>query len=123
MISFLGLITFLLRLTLVIQSQAVEVLPSNFFASDSCISLARNENKVHSTIFDQNQSALAVCEAEEEEKTESEPDTLAALLQEFYAVNFSSKLFYNCNILFGTKALLGNRHLYDFFHSWKTHLN
>lgn len=123
MISILGLISFLLRLTLVIQGQVNVVLPSVFSEEKSCISLESNEYQVHAIVDFEQQNSFALCEAEEEEKSESETESLADFpdawnVAEFLVIN---KEYYNP--FFGNKGLRGDQHLYDLFHSWKTDLS
>lgn len=123
MVSLLGLITFLLRLTLAIQGQLVTILPDDFLQENLCITSDSTHNQVHATPLQDRSNALAYCEAESEEKNESEKETLADLLQAFYEAGFSKDNSSFYNPFFGSKGFQGGLHLYDLFHSWKTHLS
>lgn len=123
MISFLGLITFLLRLTLAIQGQVVAVLPLDFSEEKSCVAPVADNSQIHSIINIENGNSNALCEGEKEEKSESETESLADFLDALNEAGFlvSHKEYYNP--FFGNKALQGDQHLYDLFHSWKVHLS
>jgi hypothetical protein len=123
MISFIGLITFLLRLTLAIQGQVVAVLPIVFSEESDCVAQGGNDSHVHSITDFENGISSALCEGEKEEKSESESESLVDFLDTLNQTRFlvSHKEFYNP--FFGNKALQGNQHLYDLLHSWKVHLS
>jgi hypothetical protein len=123
MISIIGLFTFLIRLTLALQSQVVSFLPGEFDSDQVCNAIEADDFQIHSILASEGNDPFALCEAEEEEKSESETESLAGLVHSFQESGFSknSKTFYNP--FFGNKALQGNQHLYDLFHSWKTHLS
>ena len=123
MISLIGLITFLLRLTLLLQTQVMSFLPGELAGDQVCHALEADDFQVHSVLNLDGTDPFALCEAEEEEKSESETESLANLGDQFDESGFAqnSKTFYNP--FFGNKALQGNQHLYDLFHSWKTHLS
>lgn len=123
MISITGLISFLLRLTLMIQGQVGEALPSVFSEGKNCISLESNECQVHAIVDFEHQNSCALCEAEEEEKSESETESLADFPDAWKAMGFLviNKEYYNP--FFGNKGLRGDQHLYDLFHSWKTDMS
>lgn len=123
MISLIGIITFLLRLTLFFQSQAIAFFPGDFISNKECEALEADNFQLHSIFEEDGNNSLALCESEEEEKSESETETLAKKVDFINESGFAqnSKTFYNP--FFGNKALQGNQHLYDLFHSWKTHLS
>lgn len=123
MISFLGLITFLLRLTLAIQAQMVTFLPADFFQESLCVTSESTHHEIQAVPLQDKSSTLALCEAESEEKSESETETLANLLQAFNEAGFFQENTSYSNPFFGNKSLQGGLHLYDLFHSWKTHLS
>lgn len=123
MISFLGLITFLLRMTLAIQGQVIAVLPLDFSEEKRCIAPAAYDSFIYSIIGFENGNSDALCEGEKEEKGESESESFADFLEgqnetEFLVIH---KEYYNP--FFGNKALQGNQHLYDLFLSWKVNLS
>lgn len=123
MISFIGLITFFLRLTLAIQGQVIAVLPFVFSEESGCLTPGANDSHIHSITDFEKGISSALCEGEKEEKSESESESLADFLDTLNETRFlvSHKEFYNP--FFGNKALQGNQHLYDFLHSWKVHLS
>ncbi|HSF52583.1 MAG TPA: hypothetical protein VLA71_02470 [Algoriphagus sp.] len=123
MISLLGLITFLLRLTLAIQGQFVEVLPADFSEERICLDFSAPDQNVHPILNPESGNENALVEAEKEEKNETEGESLADLLEALYeaSINALGQTYYNP--FFGNKALLGDQHLYDLFHSWKIHLS
>lgn len=123
MISFIGLITFLLRLTLAIQGQVIAILPLDFSDDKRCIAPVADKSQIHSIVNFESANSNALCEAEKEEKSESETESLADFLDSSNEAGLlvSHKEYYNP--FFGNKALKGNQHLYDLFHSWKTHLS
>lgn len=123
MISLLGLITFLLRLTLAIQDQFVEVLPADFSEERICLDFSAPDQNVHPILNPESGNENALVEAEKEEKNETEGESLADLLEALYeaSINALGQTYYNP--FFGNKALLGDQHLYDLFHSWKIHLS
>ncbi len=123
MVSLLGLISFLLRLTLAIQGQLIAFIPGDFLQENLSITSDSTRNQVHAIPLEDWSSALALCEAESEEKSESETETLADLLQAFYEAGISNENTSHYNPFFGSKSLKGSLHLYDLFHSWKTHLS
>jgi hypothetical protein len=123
MISILGLLTFLLRLTLVIQSQIVAVLPADFTEGKRCVDQEVTNPQFHSLVDFENANSTALYEAEKEEKNESETETLAKFLHAFYEAGFAERFKNYYNPFFGNKALQGNQHLYDLFHAWKIHLS
>ncbi len=122
MVSFLGLIVFLLRLTLAIQSQMIAVLPADYLQGKSHISIETSDFQIHSATPAENVNPAALCEGEKE-KNESESESLADLLQALQEAGFSLKSRHYFDPNFGNKALQGNLHLYDLFHSWKVHLS
>lgn len=123
MISFLSLISFLLRLTLVFQSQIVAVLPAETQSEKICIDYSEKDQRVHSTFNLAKEHSDALVESEKEEKNESEWESLADWLNpvKLAGPNLASQEYYNP--FFGNKALQGNLHLYDLFQSWKTPLS
>ncbi|MFN3996243.1 hypothetical protein [Algoriphagus sp.] len=123
MISILGLITFLLRLTLAIQGQVVAVLPIDSFEGKSCVVHEGTNHQFHALENFENGNSAALYEAEKEEKSESEIDSLANFLHALYEAGVAKQYKNYYNPFFGNKALLGDRHLYDLFHSLKIHLS
>jgi hypothetical protein len=123
MISFLGLIAFLLRLTLAIQGQVIAVLPFDLSEEKSCIAPVPHGSQIHSILNFENGNSNALCEGESEEKSESESESLGDSLGTLKEAGLlvRHKQFYNP--FFGNKALQGDQHLYDLFHSWKIHLS
>lgn len=118
-----GLFVFLLRLTLLIQSPVAELFPHEIIKEDQFVSSAANDSQIHSKINADHQNICGLCEGEKEEKSESETESLADCLAALNEAGFlvSHKEYYNP--FFGNKALQGNQHLYDLFHSWKIHLS
>lgn len=123
MIPFLGLITFLLRLTLAIQSQLAGVFPLDFPENGPCLVQKSHDFEVYSIVSLENGNFDSLCETEKEEKSESESDSLADLLQDLFEAGFPVVNKEHYNSFFGSKAKQGNQHLYDLFHSWKVHLS
>lgn len=123
MISIIGLITFLLRLTLVLQSQVMSFLPVEISGDQICSGVGADDFQINSILASEGYDPFALCEAEEEEKNESETESSTGLAHSFNEAGFPqhTKAFYNP--FFGNKALHGNQHLYDLFHCWKTHLS
>jgi hypothetical protein len=125
MISFLSLITFLLRLTLAIQGQLVTVLPVDSAQERVCLDFNLPSNQVHPIIGTEsgNETGRVETESEEKSETESESESFADLLDSLYADSNSCEYSRYYNPFFGSKGVQGDRHLYDLFHSWKTHLS
>lgn len=123
MVSLLGLITLLLRLTLVVQSHVITFFPGDFAEDKVCNASGADDFQLHSILETDGNNAFALCEAEEEEKSESETEVLADLLHSLYEAGLSHNFKTYYNPFFGNKALQGDQHLYDLFHSWKTHLS
>ena len=123
MISIIGLITFLLRLTLVLQSQVMSFLADEIGEDQICSAIGGDDFQINSILASEGYDPFALCEAEEEEKSESETESIADLSHSFNESRFpqNTKAFYNP--FFGNKALQGNQHLYDLFHCWKNHLS
>ncbi len=124
MVSLIGLITLFLRLTLVIQSQVVEVLPSEPSVSHACIALTSPVGHISSSDGSFTNNISLIRKLETEEKQELEGDNLL-----FNGNYFNFRFFENAseaglNPIFGNKAIRGSLPpLYDLFHSWKTHLS
>lgn len=123
MISFLGSIAFLLRLTLAIQGQVIAVLPLDFSDDKSCIAPVANDSQINSITNFESGNSNALCEGEEEEKSESETESLADFLETLKDAGFLVENKEHYNPFFGNKALQGNQHLYDLFNSWKVHMS
>lgn len=123
MISFLGLITFLLRLTLVIQSQVAVVMPVDSTQEGVCWDLSAPSQQVHPVVSTESGNESGRVETENEEKNEPESESFADLLDSLYADSLNREDSRYYNPFFGNKGLQGDRHLYDLFHSWKTHLS
>ena len=124
MVSLLSLFTFLLRLTLMIQSQVGLILPGANDSDGACVSLSSSDlTLVYASFSSFGENSEALFEAEEEEKNESESETLADLLDAIQESSFSSEDKEYYDPFFGNKGLQGNLHLYDLFHSWKTPLS
>lgn len=124
MISILSLFTFLLRLTLMIQSQVGMILPGSEESDSACLSIfTSDQTQVYASFASLGENSDALFEAEEEEKNESESETLADLLDAIHAAGFSVKDKEYYDPFFGNKGLQGNLHLYDLFHSWRTPLS
>jgi hypothetical protein len=123
MISTLSLITFFLRLTLVIQSQLIGQIPVDFSGEKVCLGIAAPDQKVHPVFNPESGNENALIESEKEEKSETESETHSEFLSSLIQSNFRFVGQSKVNPFFGSKALLGDQHLYDLFHSWKTHLS
>ncbi len=125
MISFLSLITFLLRLTLAIQGQLVTVLSVDPAQERVCLDFNGPSQQVHPILSTETGNKAGRIETEKEEKSESESESesLADLLDSLYADSLSREFSRYYNPFFGSKGVQGDRHLYDLFHSWKTHLS
>ena len=122
--SLIGLITLFLRLTLVIQSQVVEILPSEPSVNQDCIALTSPVGHVSSSESTFPNTISLIRKLETEEKQEIEGDQLH-LGVDYFDVKFSENVSEtSSNSIFGNKALRGSLPpLYDLFHSWKTHLS
>lgn len=123
MISFLGLITFLLRLTLTIQSQVVGVFPADFSDERICLDYSQADQQVHPVFNSESGNDNALVKSETEEKNETESETVADFADHSFEAGFNPHVKPFLNPFFGNKALLGDQHLYDLFHSWKIHLS
>ncbi len=123
MISIFSLITFFLRLTLAIQSQLIALNPADFSSEKGCLEITAPDQQVHPVFNPESGNENALIESEKEEKSETESETLSEFLSSLIHSNFRFVGQFKVNPFFGSKALLGDQHLYDLFHSWKTHLS
>ncbi|TDQ18590.1 hypothetical protein DFQ04_0393 [Algoriphagus boseongensis] len=121
MISILSLITFLLRLTLVIQSQLVEIVPADFFGSNSCSTSEQKEQEIKSSIFGLGFDDKGLIETQEEEKEESEQESYLNFLESYTFLSSWNLSFGDNESPFGSKGAKVGVHLYDLFHSWKVY--
>jgi hypothetical protein len=123
MISLLSLITFLLRLTLAIQGQLVAVLPAELGHERVCLDLGAPNQQVHPVFHSESGNQSGLVESEKEERNETETESLVDFLESLHVESLSFDFRFQYNPFFGSKGLQGDRHLYDLFHSWKTHLS
>jgi hypothetical protein len=124
MVSLIGLITLFLRLTLAIQSQMVEVVPSEPSNKNECIALTSPVGHITSSEGSFTNNISLIRKLETEEKQEVEGDNLLLIVDYFNLRFFENASRVGLNSFFGNKALRGSLPpLYDLFHSWKIHLS
>jgi len=122
MVSFLSLTVFLFRLTLAIQSQMTVVFSLDYLQGKSHLSIEISDLKIHSLTPTEKENPSDLWEGEKD-KDESESERLVDLPQVLQETGFSFKSKHYFNPNFRNKALQGNLHFYDLFHSWKHHLS
>jgi len=102
-----------------VQSQVVSIFPTELFADSSCIQFEQNSDKFKTTFQNFSGDEQGLIEIQEEEKEESEHESLLFYLEAH--IFKTSRLFTKVGQLglFDTKAVSGSLHLYDLFHNWK----
>jgi hypothetical protein len=125
MISFLSLITLLLRLSLAIQGQlGVYVDDSSNQGKLQCKTIEGSHDSLQADPSWYEGNVSLTRKLENEERVEVEGESFLDFSTEFSLHLISESLQAVSRSVFGTKAIRGSLlPLYDFFHSWKIHLS
>lgn len=123
MISFLGLITLFLRLSLSIQGELAQLSDlATLGVHSECISAPSLSLHADPNGFSVNVNLTK--KLEKEERVEVEGEGVFTISSSSLLKNLGQTSRMVLHPLYGSKAIFGSRPpLYDFFHSWKIHLS